>query len=79
MTIRYPRRTWGDRLLARWGKQRAVYVPDVYRRFGIYAIGRGVREPFWRALLRRRGRPLAPGWAYLDAGLPTEKGETNPN
>jgi len=66
MTIIFPKITWEDRLLLKLGKRRAVFIPNVYRQFGIYAYARAVKEPFLHALFRSSGEELQKGWVYLD-------------
>lgn len=62
MTIRMPPLSLGDRLLRILGKCRAVFVPaDAYEKFGPYVTLRATKEPFLKALLRLRNRPLPPG------------------
>lgn len=62
MTIRIQPPSLPDRILARIGKRRAVYIPD--DRGGGYMLAR--REGFVSALLRRKGTQLPPGWHYWD-------------
>ena len=46
MTIIFSEPTFGDKLLAVMGKKRAVFIPDIYSRFGKYAYGRAAKESF---------------------------------
>jgi hypothetical protein len=66
MTIIFPEPTFGDKLLAVIGKKRAIFIPDIYRKFGIYAYGRAVKEPFLYALIRPKNKELEEGWFYQD-------------
>jgi len=63
MTIRIQPQGLADRLLARFGKKRAVYVPDEVYRYGDYVAH---RESFLQALFRPRNRTLPPGWMYWE-------------
>jgi hypothetical protein len=71
MTLMIQPPSFSDRLLARIGKKRAVFIPSMTRPSGYYVAP---RESFLRALLRPRGRPLPKGWAYWDASDCEEKG-----
>ncbi len=70
MTIIFPKPTFGDKLLAVMGKKRAIFIPGIYRKFGIYAYGRAVKEPFLRALIRPNNKELEEGWFYQDEIMP---------
>ena len=70
MTIIFSEPTFGDKLLAVMGKKRAVFIPDIYSRFGKYAYGRAVKEPFLRALTRPKNQVLEEGWFYQDEIMP---------
>ncbi|NMC97806.1 MAG: hypothetical protein GYA70_10070 [Deltaproteobacteria bacterium] len=70
MTIIFPEPTFGDKLLALVGKKRAIFIPDIYRKFGIYAYGRAVKEPFLYALIRPKNKKLEEGWFYQDEIMP---------
>ncbi len=69
MTIIFTKPTFGDNFLAGMGKKRAIF-PDIYSRFGIYAYGRAVKEPFLRALIRPKNKELEKGWFYQDEIMP---------
>ena len=75
MTIIYSAPRCGDKLLAIWGKKRAAYIPDIYGRFGKYAYGRALKEPFLRALFRPKNQDLQVGWFYPDEIMPPEMNE----
>lgn len=62
MTIKIEPPSLADRILARIGKKRAVYIPD--DRKGGYMIA--CREGFLSALFRRRGKEPPRGWVYWD-------------
>ena len=70
MTIIFSEPTFGDKLLAVMGKKRAVFIPDIYSRFGIYAYGRAVKESFLEALIRPKNQELEKGWFYQDEIMP---------
>jgi len=65
MTIRIPKETFADKLLAIMGKKKAVWIPpDVYKRFGKYVIVQAKRESFWKALNRPKNQEPSEGWFY---------------
>ena len=70
MTIIFSEPTFGDKLLAVMGKKRAVFIPDIYSRFGIYAYGRAVKESFLETLIRPKNQELEEGWFYQDEIMP---------
>ena len=70
MTIIFSEPTFGDKLLAVMGKKRAVFIPDIYSRFGKYAYGRAVKESFLEALIRPKNQELEKGWFYQDEIMP---------
>jgi hypothetical protein len=72
MTIIFSEPTFGDKLLAMMRKKRAVFIPDIYSRFGKYAYGSAVNEPFLRALTRPKNQDLEKGWFYQDEIMPQE-------
>ena len=72
MTIIFSEPTFGDKLLAVMGKKRAVFIPDIYSRFGKYAYGRAVKEAFLSALLRPKDKNLRDGWFYPDEIMPID-------
>ncbi len=74
MTIIFSEPTFGDKLLAVMGKKRAVFIPDIYSRFGKYAYGRAVKEPFLRALIRPKNQDLEKAWFYQDEIMPQMNG-----
>ena len=75
MTIIFSEQTFGDKLLAIWGKKRAAFIPDIYGRFGKYAYGRAIKEPFLCALFRRKNQELEEGWFYPDEIMPLKMDE----
>jgi len=76
MTIVFPKPSAGDKILALLGKRRAIFIPDIYNKFGIYAYGRAVKEPFLHALTRNSGKELAAGWFFLDEIMPQVNDKT---
>jgi hypothetical protein len=60
-----------DRLLALFGKKRAVFIPAAPLAFGYYVAP---RESLLRALLRPAGRQPPKGWIYPDTNMSSEKG-----
>ena len=70
MTIIFSEPTFGDKLLAVMRKKRAVFIPDIYSRFGKYAYGRAVKESFLEALIRSKNQDLEKGWFYQDEIMP---------
>jgi hypothetical protein len=75
MTIIFSEPTFGDKLLAVMGKKRAVFIPDIYSRFGKYAYGRAVKESFLEALIRPKNQELEKGWFYQDEIMPQMNGK----
>jgi hypothetical protein len=48
-----------DRFLKFVGKKRGVRLPGgAYQEHGPYVYAKGIKEPFWRALLRPSQNPL---------------------
>jgi hypothetical protein len=74
MTIIFSEPAFGDKLLAVMGKKRAVFIPDIYGRFGKYAYGRAVKESFLEALIRPKNQELEKGWFYQDEIMPQMNG-----
>jgi hypothetical protein len=73
MTIKIPPPSVGDRILAAFGKKRAVKIPaDIYDKFGPYVYAGAQKESFWRALLRPRGRKPPDGFFYPEDVLSTD-------
>jgi hypothetical protein len=73
MTIKLPKTTLADRLLASIGKKRAVRIPfEVYEKLGPYVYAQAVKESFWRALVRPRNQDPPDGWIYPDKIIPGE-------
>lgn len=64
MTLMVEPVSWPDRLLAKLGKKRAVFIPEGMNQPYGYYVAR--RESLLRALLRPKGRPLAKGWVYWE-------------
>lgn len=57
MTIRLPQKTWVDKILKIFGKERRVLVDDdIYQEYGPYVLVQGRFESFWKCLLRRRSK-----------------------
>jgi len=75
MTIIFSEPTFGDKLLAVMGKKRAVFIPDIYSRFGKYAYGRAVKESFLEALIRPKNQKLEKGWFYQNEIMPPMNGK----
>jgi hypothetical protein len=71
MTLRIEPFSLPDRLLAKIGKKRAIFIPSMTHPSGYYVAS---RESFLRALLRPRGRKLPTGWTYWDAPNTKEDG-----
>lgn len=73
MTIKLPKTTFADRLLASIGKRRAVRIPfEVYEKLGPYVYAQAVKESFWRALIRPKNQDPPDGWIYPDQIIPGE-------
>lgn len=70
MTTLIPKPTLGDKILAWFGKYRAYRFPrGMYAKYGPFAIGMAGKEPFLRALLRRKGTPPPAGWFTIEDPL----------
>lgn len=63
MTIRIQPAGLPDKVLALFGKKRAVFLPKQEMPYGYYVA---MREGFFRALFRTKNSPLPDGWAYWD-------------
>lgn len=63
MTIKIQPPNMFDRILAQFGKNRAVYIPGkaMSEKYGIYLAP---RENFFRCLFRKDNAPLPSGWTY---------------
>ena len=61
MTIRIPNPNLADRFLRILGKKRAVYLPTNLGKFGPYYQAKGIKESFWKALIRSKNRKLPEG------------------
>lgn len=73
MTIKLPKPTFADRLLASIGKKRAVRMPfEVYEKLGPYVYAKAEKESFWRALVRPNDQDPPDGWIYPDKIIPGE-------
>jgi len=70
MTIRIQPPGMADRILARFGKKRAVFIPPAAQPYGYYIAP---REGFFRALMRPANGQPPKGWVYWDNGLNTGK------
>jgi hypothetical protein len=67
MTIQVPEPGLSDKILQLFGKRRAVKIPvDIYKKYGPYVYAHAVRESFWRALLRPKGKNLPEGYFYAE-------------
>lgn len=76
MTIKLPETTFADKLLAMIGKRRAVRMPfEVYEKLGPYVYAHAVKEPFWRALMRRKNQDPPEGWVYPSQIIPGENSD----
>ena len=57
MTVRLPQKTWIDKLLKLFGKERRVLVDDdVYQEYGPYVLVQGRFESWWKCLFRRSSK-----------------------
>jgi len=60
MTIRVPHTNILDRILAFFGKERDIVIPDqageIYEKYGPYVYIKAKRGSFWKALLRKKVR-----------------------
>lgn len=63
MTLMAEPPAWPDRLLAKCGKKRAVFIPEGMQPYGYYVAR---REGFLSALLRPKGRSPTKGWVYWE-------------
>jgi len=63
MTIRIQPPGLPDKLLALFGKKRAVFLPKQEMPYGYYVA---TREGFFRALFRSKGQKPPEGWVYWD-------------
>ena len=58
MTIRVPHINLLDRIVAIFGKERGIVIPErageIYEKYGPYVYIRAKRESFWKTLLRRK-------------------------
>jgi hypothetical protein len=76
MTIKLPKTTLADRLLASIGKKRAVRIPfEVYEKLGPYVYARAKKESLWRALVRPKNQDPPEGWIYPDQIIPEENSD----
>jgi hypothetical protein len=67
MTIRIPEADLPDKILQLFGKRRAVKIPaDIYKKYGSYVSALVVKESFWRALLRPKGKKPPEGYVYAE-------------
>ncbi len=72
MTMKIPRMSIVDKLLARIGRRRAVYIPGDIDHERRYAYAWARKEPVVCTLLRPKNKALPRGWHYLDS-LPRPK------
>jgi hypothetical protein len=57
MTVLLPKKNFLDKILAWAGKERRVIIPpNIYERYGKYALIQGKFESFWLALFRRKSK-----------------------
>ena len=76
MTIKLPRTTFADKLLAMIGKRRAMRIPfEAYKKLGPYVYAKAERESFWRALIRPKNQGSTEGWIYPDQITPGENSD----
>ena len=58
MTVRTPQKNILDKILAIFGKERDVIVPEntgkFYKEFGPYVNIKGKRESFWKVLFKKK-------------------------
>jgi hypothetical protein len=74
MTIKFPKKTFVDKLLALIGKRRAVRMPfEAYDKLGPYVYAVAQKESFWCALLRPKNQDPPEGWIYPDQIIPGEE------
>ena len=74
MTTELPKISLGDYFLKFLGRRRAVCLPT--ENPGLtepHGYCRATKEPLLRALCRRRGAPLPPGYIYLEDILPSKE------
>lgn len=65
MTIQMPQKNISDKILATFGKKRAVLIPKkgLTEKYGVYKCR---KESFIRALLRPKNAKLPEGWEYYN-------------
>lgn len=61
MTIRIPKPNLADKFLRMIGKKRVVKLPSSMGKFGHYYQVTGIKECFWKALIRPKNRMLPEG------------------
>jgi len=61
MTIRIPKPSLADMFLNFLGKKRAVHLPTNLGKFGPYYQATGIKESFWKALIRPKSKELPEG------------------
>ncbi len=61
MTIRIPKPNLADRFLKSIGKKRAVRLPTNMGQLGQHFQVVGIKESFWKALIRPKNRMLPEG------------------
>jgi len=67
MTIKIPEPNLADKILALFGKKRAIRIPtEIYDTHGPYAYGMAKRESFISALIRPKNQKVPDGWFYPD-------------
>lgn len=65
MTLKVPKKDFSDKILAIFGKKRAVFIPKegLSEKYGIYECK---KESFFKALFRKKNEKPPIGWEYLD-------------
>lgn len=61
MTIRIPKPNFADKFLRMIGKKRGVKLPTNMGKFGQHFQVIGIKESFWKALIRPKSRNLPEG------------------
>ena len=63
MTIKIPGPSFSNKILKALGEKRAVFLPtkENYGKHGQYLYAIGIKENFWKALVRTKNRKLPEG------------------
>jgi hypothetical protein len=72
MTLLIKPPNYSDRILAVFGKRRAVFIKSPYQQ-AAYGTTYAPQESFLRSLLRPKSWPLRKGWVYWDDFNQNEK------